>query len=86
MPKNPNKRRINPGTITHVTLVNKDTAKDQQHRLVRLEAEETLKTKIADLESSPTKPHVGSTLHDLLHHMGLTFEEDLMEFEEIRPL
>jgi hypothetical protein len=85
MPKNPNKRRINPGMITHVTLVNKDTAKDRQHRLVRLGAEETPKSKTANLESSPTKPHISSTCHDLLHHMGPNFDEDFMDFEEVKP-
>ena len=84
MPKNPNRRRINRGKVTHVTLVTKDTARGSTDELVRSGAQHSQVPTTGTPQSSPIKT-AGSASPILPDPIADTFLEDDMEFQEEGP-
>lgn len=84
MPKNPNKRKINPGKVTHVTWVTKDTTRGPSTRLVRFPAEKSQKSKHETAEPSPSQVG-GSGSQSFIDGMQQSFDDSYMDFEDMKP-
>ena len=84
MPKNPNRRRINRGKVTHITLVTKDTARGSTDQLVRSGAQHIQVPTTGTPQLSPIKT-AGSAAPMLPDPIAHTFLEDDMEFQDEGP-
>ena len=85
MPKNPHKRRINPGKVTHVTCITKDTSRGPSTRIVRLDPLECRKSKSGMPQSSPMKA-TPSTSRVSFDQIQPNSDDSYLEIGEIRPL
>lgn len=81
MPKNPNKRKINVGSVSHVTWVTKQTTRGPRTSLIRLDPVQSPTLKSQPHQSSPVK-----TISSLSQVSSQGYNEEHMDFEDLQPL